>query len=269
VRAVERRVVLGLYRSGPTRGLLEGALDLGVTVLDTAYNYRHFTSHRALARIAEDLLPEFTVSTKVGYFPDGHDLRPRRLQEAAEQTATDLGRIPDTLLLHNPECSPHGFASACFALADMREKGLCHAWGVATWDPRPLCGASGNVPRPDVVMVHGGLTVPAAVLDASEELAGHLGAEDLWGMAPFAGDTADPIWKKVDTSLFLAPGQQATPFQAGVAATFALPEVTRVAVGTSRLDHLAESARASRMEVNTESVKRYRALLRRAASASR
>lgn len=240
-----------------------------MTALDTAYNYHRFSSHRALARIAGDLLADFTVSTKVGYFPDGHDLRPWRLREAAEQSATDLGRIPDTLLLHNPECSPHGFASACVALSDMREQGLCHAWGVATWDPRPLRSASGHVPRPNVVMIRSGLTVPADVLDDSEELAGRLGTEALWGMAPFAGNTADSIWTKVDTSLFLAPGQRATPLQAGVAAAFALPEVTRVALGTSRLDHLAELARARSMEANVASVKRYRALLRRTATASR
>ncbi|MER7877684.1 aldo/keto reductase [Streptomyces solisilvae] len=240
-----------------------------MTALDTAYNYHQFTAHRALARIAGDLLPRFAVSTKVGYFPDGHDLRSRRLQQAAEQSATDLGRAPDTLLLHNPECSPHDFASACTALADMREQGLCRAWGVATWDPRPLLRASKDAPRPDVVMVRAGLTVPAAVLDAAEELAEHLGTEDLWGMAPFSGNTADPIWKYVDTSLFLAPGQRATPFQAGMAAAFTLPEVSRVAVGTSCLDHLAESARASCTDVNTENLKRYRSLLRQAATASR
>lgn len=50
-------------------------MTLGVTNLDTAYNYRGFTSHRTLASTASDLLSEFTISTKVGFFPSsrGHE----------------------------------------------------------------------------------------------------------------------------------------------------------------------------------------------------
>jgi diketogulonate reductase-like aldo/keto reductase len=52
MRRVDARVALGLYRSRHERGLLEGALTLGVRALDTSYNYLGFTSHRTLARTA-------------------------------------------------------------------------------------------------------------------------------------------------------------------------------------------------------------------------
>ncbi|HWR49332.1 MAG TPA: hypothetical protein VN327_17240, partial [Pseudonocardiaceae bacterium] len=75
--------------------------------LDTGYNYLGFTSHRTLARTAGDLLPEFMISTKVGFFPGSaraeHSLDPRRLRQAVEESVEDLCRPPDVVLLHNPE----------------------------------------------------------------------------------------------------------------------------------------------------------------------
>lgn len=92
MRAADRRIVLGLYRSRPTRELLEAALSVGVTALDTAYNYAHFGSHRILREVGEDLLERFEVSTKVGFFPDRHDLAPARLRVAVEQSVKSFCR---------------------------------------------------------------------------------------------------------------------------------------------------------------------------------
>lgn len=76
-------IVLGLHRSRHRRDTLTGALDLGVTHLDTGFSYRAFTSHETLADVAADLLGRFTVSTKIGFFrtPDGvrHSLAPELL----------------------------------------------------------------------------------------------------------------------------------------------------------------------------------------------
>ncbi|WP_343336045.1 hypothetical protein [Streptomyces sp. SUK 48] len=96
-----------------------------------------FRSHQILARTAGDLLPEFTVSTKVGYFsgPDGaeHSLDPMRWHTAVELAAEDLGREPGLVFLHNPEHSlreatPHNqdaLVQACANLDDAAAKGLC------------------------------------------------------------------------------------------------------------------------------------------------
>ncbi|MER6011547.1 aldo/keto reductase [Streptomyces bluensis] len=268
MRTANHRIALGLYRTGHTRSLLAGALDLGVTDLDTAFNYHQFASHRTLAAIAGDLLPAFTISTKVGYFPDGHDLDPARLRAAVEQSAKELGRTPDAVLLHNPESSAEGFTDACAALLEMRDAGLCKDWGFTTWDPRRLLEAGWEIPRPDVAMVRAGLTVSAAVLDAVDELVDRAEITELWGMAPFAGNADDSIWQTVDTSTFLVSGQQGSALQAGVATAFAIPDVTRLAVGTSHVEHLAEAIGGSRLEVNTERVTEYRALLRERATLS-
>ncbi|MFE3527249.1 aldo/keto reductase [Streptomyces sp. NPDC059161] len=268
MRTADHRIALGLYRTGHTRQLLEGALEHGVTDLDTAFNYRHFASHRTLAAIADDLLPAFTISTKVGYFPDGHNLAPARLRAAVEQSAEELRRTPDTVLLHNPESSVDAFVDACAVLLEMREAGLCKTWGLSTWDPRPLLDADWEIPCPNVAMVRAGLTVSTGLLDAVDELVDRARIRELWGMSPFAGNADDSIWQTVDTSTFLVPGQQCSALEAGVAAAFALPEVTRLAVGTSHVEHLAEAVSGSRLEVNTETVTAYRALLRERATVS-
>lgn len=234
-----------------------------MTALDTAYNYGGFSSHRTLRITASDLLDEFEISTKVGFFPDSHDLTPVRLRDAIAQCADDLGRVPNTTLLHNPECSPADYMSACDVLADATEHGLCQAWGLSSWDPRALLAYvhHSRLMRPDVVMVRAGLTVPAPVLAAGEHLIEQAMPRELWGMAPFDHDPADPLWSTVDTRMFLTPDQQATTLQAGVAVAFALPPVTRLAVGTCRLDHLAELHQACRLAPNVRTVRRYRALL--------
>jgi aryl-alcohol dehydrogenase-like predicted oxidoreductase len=118
-----------------------------VTALDTAYNYHRFASHRTLARIAGDLLGRFEISTKVGYFPDGHDLDPARLRQAVEQAAADLGRIPDTVLLHNPEHSPEQVPRAAEILAAARTKD-CAAPGASPPGTRSRCSAQRDRYRP-------------------------------------------------------------------------------------------------------------------------
>lgn len=238
-----------------------------MTALDTAYNYQHFQAHRALAATAGDLLEHFEIATKVGFFPDGHSLQPARVRAAVEQAADELGRLPDTVLLHNPECTPGGFPRACATLAALRDAELCRAWGLSTWDPRALLTVAADA-EPDVLMVRAGLTVPAPVLDAAEQLATTLRAGHLWGMAPFGGSTTDPIWTTVNTSLFLKPGQNATRLGAGFAAAFAIPRVERIAVGPSRPDHLADLVGACGLEVDQKTITRYRELLRTSTSVS-
>ncbi|WP_333909822.1 aldo/keto reductase [Streptomyces sp. ACA25] len=173
MRDPDPRIVLGLHRSRYERRILTSALDLGIDAIDTSFYYHAFTAHTALASIGGDLLPRFTISTKVGFFPAAsqaeHSLDPQRLRAAVEQTNRDLGRAPDVVFLHNPESSllgPPGAAQdvlgeACTVLEAAAEAGLCGAWGISSWDPRPLPAlADGTVPRPGVLMVHAGCSKP-------------------------------------------------------------------------------------------------------------
>ena len=277
MRAAHRRVVLGLHRSRHERHLLTSALDLGITAIDTSFNYRGFTSHRTLADIAGDLLPRLTVSTKVGYFPGPekteHSLDPARLRAAVEQTNRDLGRAPDLVFLHNPEhslrdtleCSRGVLARACAALSDAAAEGLCGSWGVSSWDPRPLIELIDHTaPKPSTLMVRAGLLVGADTLAAAEALAARwdLDTDMLWGMSPFGGSTRDPIWSTVDPRLFLRnPVGGLSRLQVAFRTAYHLPRVGAVAVGSDDLAHLRELLDALEHEVDEQVILQYRGLL--------
>lgn len=251
-------------------------MDLGVTAIDTAFNYRGFTSHATLAGLGDDLLSRFTLSTKVGYIPgpDGtrHSLDPDDLRVALGQTVRDLGREPDVVLLHNPEASlgvgeqgRQRLAAACDVLADAATVGTCAAWGISTWDPRALAALGVQLPSaPEVLMARSGLLVRHEVLAAAEFLAAEWGivAEHRWGMSPFGGSLADPPWRTSDPRLFLASETAGvTKAQAAFRVAFELPAVRAVAVGTDQPDHLRELVNAAGLAVDAELVGRYRDVL--------
>lgn len=236
-----------------------------------------------------DLLAEFSISTKVGYFPGGsrcndHSLDPTRLRQAVETAVADLGRPPEVLLLHNPEMSLTGgvrdlqgdqFAVACAQLQDLTDAGWCGAWGISSWDPRPLLQTLDGqplVPAPQVLMVRAGLLVRAGVLAAGEQLADLLGVPPpgRWGMSPFAGSVCAPVWEQVDPRIFLDAEQgDVTRIAAAFAVAGQVPPVSRVAVGTSSVAHLHELVHASALRVDPDQVSRYRALLSSSIAASR
>ncbi|MGK4579640.1 aldo/keto reductase [Kitasatospora sp. HPMI-4] len=277
MRAVHPRVVLGLHRSRYERHLLTSALDLGISAIDTSFNYRGFTAHSTLADIGGDLLPHFTVSTKVGYFPGPgraeHSLDPARLRGALEQTNRDLGRPPDLVFLHNPEHSVRhasrqsrdALTRACVALADATVKGLCGAWGIASWSPRSLVGlADGTTPKPSVLMVRAGLLVGIDTLDAAESFAAQWDLEtgSLWGMSPFGGNASDPVWNTFDARHFLQGSDAAVSrTQAAFRAAYHLPRVGTVAVGSDAPDHLRDLLAALDAKVDEQIVLQYRRLL--------
>ncbi|MDT3441369.1 MULTISPECIES: aldo/keto reductase [unclassified Pseudofrankia] len=290
----DRRVVLGLYRTRHRRDLLEAALAHGVRDLDTAFNYAGFASHARLAAAAADLLPEFHLSTKVGFFPAPaggagqepgmagrreHSLDPARLRAALETSADKLGRAPDVVFLHNPERTlraagpEHGhdlFLAAAEALADAARSGLCGAWGVSTWDAQPLidalcAGGTAAPPRPGHLMHRAGVLVGPDALAAAETLARLLGVDvgGRWAMSPFNGDTRQSFWEDLRVTALLGdpPPAGVSTAQAAFRLAYELPPVTRVAVSTNDPAHLAELAGAARLDVDHARVQRYRTLL--------
>ncbi|MET9294090.1 aldo/keto reductase [Streptomyces sp. NPDC003077] len=271
------RVVLGLHRSRHERRVLTGALDLGVTALDTSTNYLGFRSHQVLGRTAGDLLPKFTISTKVGYFPgpDGaeHSLDPVRLHTAVEQAVEDLGQQLDVVFVHNPEHSlrnaapynQHLLAAACTALGEAAAQGLCTAWGVASWDPSLLPSLiDATVPRPSVLMVRAGLLVGAGTLEAVDALvrAWGLGCGEVWGMSPFGGSTSAPVWDRIDPRVFLREGRRFSRVQAAFRVASHLPRAGSIVVGTDERAHLGELVDALTGQVEERTVQEYRRLLR-------
>jgi aryl-alcohol dehydrogenase-like predicted oxidoreductase len=259
-----------------------------VGALDTAFNYAGFASHSTLARVAADLLPHFFVSTKVGYFPGSggraeHSLEPARLRAALEAAAVTLGRAPDVVFLHNPERSLRAveparaadrLAAAGRVLADAVTADLCRAWGVSSWDPHPVLAAvtaagaagaagAGGLARPRYLLHRAGVLVPARTLDACDDLARTLGVttDRRWGMSPFGGSTADPMWRTMPLRPLMATGEEWSTAAAAFRLAYVLPPVGRVAVGTNRPEHLSELVRALDLSVDHRNVDRFRDLL--------
>ncbi|MEU9374837.1 aldo/keto reductase [Streptomyces sp. NPDC048255] len=271
MHGADPRLVLGLHRSRHHRDILTAALDLGVTALDTAAAYLGFRSHAVLAETAADLLPKFALSTKVGFFPGAggaeHSLDPSRLRLAIEKTARELGREPDTVLLHNPEQSLAGMSpadghallgSACTALVDAARDGLCRTWGVSSWDTRPL-GMAGveDLPSPDVLMVRAGFLVGIDLLDTMAVLRNAWQAGETWGMSPFGGGNGK-VWEDFDPRPFLRPPHDGlSRVQAAFRTAFHLPSAAAVAVGTDDPAHLAQLLQALGAEVDTTAVSQY------------
>ena len=277
-------LILGLHRSAHHRLILEYALSRGVLALDTAYNYRGFSSHRVLAAAAADLLCEFAISTKVGFFPGPngapvHSLDPVRLRDTVDESVTTLGSVPEVVFLYNPERALPGadpaaefdrLATAGQVLDDAAAAGSCRSWGWSAWDTRPLAAALPDtaavaaIPAPQVLMVRAGLLATADVLDTGEHLADVFGldAGARWGMSPFGGNAAHPVWDMVDPCGFLAPHHNAAVAQALLAVAFALPTVGRIAVGADNPTHLDALITATGLDVDEARVTRYRGLLR-------
>lgn len=261
--------------------MLEHALDRGVTDLDTAYNYYGGTSHRTLARVAGDLLPQFRISTKIGYFPDGnhteHSLDPTQLRRAIGRSAEELSCRPAVVLLHNPEVTvgtvelaegQHVLSQAIDVVRQACQAGECQAWGVSTWDPAALItvldsGQPDALPVPDVLMVRGGLLVNAATLHATERLCAQFGVTRArcWAMSPFGGIADATLWDQANPHLFLSPGQQASSFQAAFRLAYELPGADRVAVSTNSVRHLDELLHGTTLDADYAKITRYRRLL--------
>ena len=262
---------------------MTSALDLGITAIDTAFNYHGFTSHTTLADIGRGLLGRFTISTKVGFFPgqdrSEHSLDPSRLRQALEQTNRDLGRAPDLVFLHNPEQSLQDtkpetardvFSQACAAMEAAEAKGLCGAWGVSTWHPSPLHDAIDSaIPKPAVLMIRCGLLVGVHTLATAELLAERWSdpMTQKWGMSPFGGNANDRLWSKFDARVFLRDASaHLSQAQAAFRTAYHLPQVSSIAVGTDDPAHLRELVDALPCEVDEQAVLQYRDHLHKKAS---
>lgn len=253
---------------------------MGVRRIDTSYNYLDYTAHQALAQRAGDLLGQFSISTKVGFFPAGagrseHSLNPARLRHAVEESVDHLGVAPTVVFLHNPEHTltqlrpdqrEEVLAAACTELAAAVAEGLCGAWGIASWNPRLLLTDNvqkARVPAPQVLMTRAGLTASAQGLEASETLAGQWGLprQRRWGMSPFAGHSADRMWDQVNARVFLDGEPRCSNLAAAFRAAYELPKASRVAVGTNNTSHLRELVQAAQLPVNIDAITHYRTLL--------
>lgn len=271
-----RRLVLGLHRTRVDEYLLATAQDLGVKDLDTAYNYGGFTSLDQLAAL--QALSAFNVTSKVGFFqsrsaksPAEHTLAPARLFSAIEDTVARLGAPLDVILLHNPEQAarrslrdlPDSLAAAARTLQRAVRNGLACRWGLSIWQPGPLLEHLTDLNlQPDVLMTRVGFSVSPSEIAAIERCRGALAwpGIEYRGMAPLGGARAPSLLGATNLTSFVRGG--ATNAQAAIRASFELPPVSLVALGTSLPAHLRQAAEACAMEIDAERVSVYRDLVR-------
>jgi aryl-alcohol dehydrogenase-like predicted oxidoreductase len=149
-----------LYRAAITR-----ALELGLNVIDTASNYRHQRSERAVGSALAEAVKrgvvardEVVVASKAGFLATGgarpadprdvvagcHSLAPDYLRHTIEQSQKNLGLgTIDIYYVHNPETQLEEVAHPVFVdrmraafavLEEACQKGAIGCYGAATWD---------------------------------------------------------------------------------------------------------------------------------------
>ncbi|MFF0365070.1 aldo/keto reductase [Streptomyces sp. NA02536] len=151
------QLAAGTYRCRDVPRSVAAAVNAGVTWVDTAPNYASGTAEASMRPVI-DACPRVRVSTKVGFVPDsdrhaaradgglphGHDqdhclARPYIAWQLARSRAR-LGRVPDLVFVHNPECGRTGRADTLRTLTEafeelesMADAGSVGGYGVATW----------------------------------------------------------------------------------------------------------------------------------------
>ena len=269
----ERAIALGLHRTAISDAWLSLANDLGVTHLDTAYNYGGFKSLDHLGRLGAAV--NFMITSKVGYFEavNGsgyHSLEPRLLARSVEGTIGRLGAPLDAILLHNPEEAvettvnfPRAFALACEAMQRAVDAGFARRWGLSTWRPNLFPqDVQEVVPRPQIVMTRVGFSVNPAEMQAIRRCRRLLASPGIEyrGMAPFGGELrSTSLLGATDLTSFITG--EATNAQAAIRVSFDLPAVEQVTFATSDPAHLKDAVDACHLEVDRNRVEAYMAVL--------
>ena len=80
-------------------------------------------------------------------------------------------------------------------------------------------------------------------------------------MSPFGGNANDPVLRAVNLAAFLPHHQHVSTTQAIFRLAYELPNVTRVAVGTTSAAHLRDLVDAAGLAVTAATIRRYRELI--------
>jgi aryl-alcohol dehydrogenase-like predicted oxidoreductase len=139
---------------------LRAAIEAGITVIDTAINYRHQRSERAIGAVLRSSGRDgLVVCTKAGFLTPGasppwlrdehtvggmHSMHPDFVADQVDRSRANLGvEVIDVFYLHNPEVQlryvdPAAFEArlraACERLERLAEEGSIRWYGLATWD---------------------------------------------------------------------------------------------------------------------------------------
>jgi aryl-alcohol dehydrogenase-like predicted oxidoreductase len=110
------------------------ALDMECNFFDTAPTYGEGRAERLIGQAAKGRRHEIVLSTKAGYFADGHsDFSPAAIRQSLEESLTRLQTsFVDVLFLHNPPTELLNQANPAFIeLEKLKKEGKLRAYGAA------------------------------------------------------------------------------------------------------------------------------------------
>jgi pyridoxine 4-dehydrogenase len=230
--------------------VLRRAVELGVTLIDTADSYGPEVSERLIAETLHPYPKGLVIATKGGYERPGPNrwtpnLNPRHLREALEGSLRRLrlDRI-DVYQIHNAADAAVPLADAIGALAEMQREGKIRHIGVSNFSVPQLGEARAMV---NVVSVQNRYNLGDRASEAVLAECERLGIPFLpW--APLGGNHRTPTAALEN----VARRHGATPNQIAIAALLAHSRVMLPIPGTSRVAHLEENIGAAGIELTNE-----------------
>jgi pyridoxine 4-dehydrogenase len=239
-------------RPDEARRVLRRAVELGVTLIDTADSYGPEVSETLIAEELHPYADGLVIATKAGFTRQGpkrwsRDCRPERLKQACEASLRRLRleRI-DLFYLHCVDPAVP-LEDSLGALAELRDEGKIRHAGVSNVDASELERARAVLP---VAAVQERMNLAARenepVLAACEAAGIPFVAWAPLAKGFFAGGRGRPAQ--------IARRRSATPAQVSLAWLLARSPVTVAIPGTASVAHLEENLGAERVELTPEEV---------------
>ena len=265
--------------------LVHRALDLGITLFDTAPGYSRGEAEPRLGRALKGRDRErLVIATKAGTFHAGggrmgRDFSPPAIVASVEASLRRLGVDHlDVVQLHGPaaaELTDDLFA----AFESLKSRGLVRAFGANSFDPAVLSAViespafdlvmlDYNVLRPErAALVARAAALGKGVLAGMPLAMGHVdgqitkirGLRDLWYAARALKNHRHEVGQG-GRFAFLRTLPEMSAAQAALAYVLADPGVACAVTGTTRMEHLEANAAASGLALPESVVARIRAV---------
>ena len=240
-------------RPDEARRVLRRAVELGVTLIDTADSYGPEVSEELIADTLHPYAEGLAIATKAGFVRSGPrrwspDCRPERLKEACEASLRRLRleRI-DLFYLHTVDAEVP-LEESLGALVELRAEGKIRHGGVSNVDAAELERARAVLP---VAAVQNRLSL------------GERGSEPVLAACERVG-IPFVAWAPLAKGYFAGAGgrvaaiaarQGARPAQVALAWLLARSPLAVAIPGTSSVEHLEENLGAARVELSDEEVR--------------
>lgn len=238
---------------GNALAVLRRAVELGVTLIDTADSYGPHVNELQIAEALHPYPDGLVIATKGGLVHDRSsswppDGRPEHLREACEGSLLRLrlDRL-DLYQLHRPDPAVP-FEESVGTLRDLRDEGKIRYVGLSNVSVEQLERARAIVP---IASVQNRYSV------ADRQWEDVVEACDRWGIAflPWFPLAAGPLTEAGGPLARVAERHGATPAQVAIAWLLHRSPVVCPIPGTSSLAHLEENVAAGRVELSADDLR--------------